>query len=200
MCDSVWNNQANEPNVSYLKSVNSTRMTAGMAMSGILGNLPWVCTATFESDSSFSRHLPLSPTPPLLCRTCEAGTISGGLAKLASAGRFQDGKMFLTQPTTSCLQCCSAVLEEWSRKQRFMSIFYSTTPWRPTTSQVPATQAHRRPTDVLFSARHWWQSRWQHSPPTFPGSVAFTAARHCCFHQCYPVKGFKNLNLGILCV
>lgn len=112
-------------------------------------HLPWVCTATFESDSSFSRHLPVSASPPLLCPTCEAaaGSVRGGLAKLAGAGRFQHANVSARPPRE---ELSSVSQQRGPRRTRWEATTYfhlrnkgeagCTTPRRPTTLQVPATQ------------------------------------------------------------
>lgn len=99
------------------------RCVRGRKCAWISDYLPWACRATFESDSSLSRHLPLSPSPLLFCYTYVPESTSGCLAKLAPA-------MFKTKYTLSCLLRYSTRMNEDIRKRRLISIFREWREWQ----------------------------------------------------------------------
>lgn len=147
-------------------------------------NLPWAYTATFESGSSLPRHLPLSPTPPLFSCTCVSDTIGGWLAaKLASASWVQiGGKKTMYGKLSWTLHRGS----EGAQRRYWEITTYFHFPWSPRLATCPSTcpVTFQVPDDtdnwrtegsaVLCPSNVTrWQSRWQHSPPTFPESGAF---------------------------
>lgn len=152
-------------------------------------NLPWACRATFESDSSLSRHLPLSPTPPLLSSTWAPLSYQRLAAKLASAAWLPGYRGEYKNVLNTTFGGVSTTSQRGSRRiqgrhSKAMTYFHlsrmprsgsSASPVRP----LPLSRRHRRAARWRLCCslpRTWWQSRWQQSPPTFPGSDAFK----CC--------------------
>lgn len=127
------------------------------------GNLPWACRATFESDSSLSRHLPLSPTPPLLSSTWAPLSYQRLAAKLASAAWLPGYRNVLNTTfggvSTTSQRGSRRVRGRHSKAMTYFHLPKNAEVWqlslpRPATSPVPTTQTSGAVTALLFSAPH----------------------------------------------
>lgn len=98
----------------------------------------------------------------------------GALAKLAGAARCQD-----RNGLNAAGRGLSSLFPRGPRMQsKTTTYFHLRTNVRlparlPNVRALSRSQPHREPPGLLLFCRHWRQSRWQHPPPTFPGSVAF---------------------------
>lgn len=171
-------------------------------------NLPWACRATFESDSSLSRHLPLSPTPPLLSSTWAPLSYQRLAAKLASAAwlpGYRGGKKCAKHNVRRSAHDVTARLQTRTREtfegndlfpsSQNAEVWQLSLP-RPATSPVPTTQTSGAVTALLFSAPHLMTVTLttiaSHFPRKWCFQVLLPRNRACMKHAILNLNSFNN--------